>query len=120
MLQMLIYLFFRNGQALGEFQGGVKLLLEQLFEGLAYRQHVKPALLCRFCTGPLNDKNSINGFFVGVKFFKVSQKIESTVTGMGTGEIEEYSGIKSKKGLNPRKLVKIFEQKNDRSWAEKV
>ena len=44
MLQMLIHLFFRNGQELGELQGGIRLLLEQLFQGLAYRHHGKPAV----------------------------------------------------------------------------
>jgi hypothetical protein len=44
MLQMLIHLFFRNGQELGELQGRVRLLLEQLFQGLAYRHHVQPAI----------------------------------------------------------------------------
>ncbi len=39
-LQMLINLFFRHRQALGEFQGGVRLFLEQLFDGLANSDHV--------------------------------------------------------------------------------
>jgi hypothetical protein len=39
MLEMLIHFLFRDGQALGQFLGGVVLLLEQLLEGLAYGDH---------------------------------------------------------------------------------
>jgi hypothetical protein len=69
MLQMLIHLFFRNGQELGELQGGVRLLLEQLFQGLAYRNHVQPATSEGFgkvrlvgIISPFNDKNSMTAF----------------------------------------------------------
>ncbi len=61
----------------------------------------------------IRSKKFYDGQFMSVKSFDASQKIESTVIGMGTEEIEEYSGIKSEKGLSPGKLVKIFEQKNN-------
>ena len=42
MLEMSINLFFRQGEALGQFQGGMGLLPEQLTDGLAERKHQEP------------------------------------------------------------------------------
>ena len=44
MLKMLVHLFFRNGETLGELQRGIWLFLEQLLQSLTYSDHVKPAL----------------------------------------------------------------------------
>jgi hypothetical protein len=48
MLEMSIDLFFRQREALGQFQGGMGLLLEQLPNGLAECKHEKTVFCFRF------------------------------------------------------------------------